>query len=156
MDLRNCTGCGLCAQMCPNGAMQLFAAPEHVVILIAEENQLREWHRRLNACEIPHLPYSADDIRTVHKPSGNQEQSSIFTTWKNVVKKEGNRAAFLGKCMVIYVDCNGKIIGRDSDGVENVLEWRNTCELHDENNEDWLAGVRAEVNKRLRCLRRNR
>lgn len=156
MDLRNCTGCGLCAQVCPNGAIQLFAAPEHVVILIAEESQLREWHRRLNACEIPHLPYSADYIRTDCERSGNQEQDPVFSTWDDVVRKEGDNAEFLRKCMVIYVDSNGKIIGRDSNGVEQNLEWTNACELQDENNTDWLAGFRAEVKKRLKYLRRSR
>jgi len=57
---------------------------------------------------------------------------------------------------VIYVDSNGKIIGRDSNGVEQDLEWTNACELHDESNTDLLVGVRAEVRKRLKCLRRSR
>lgn len=125
------------------------------MILIAEESQLHEWHRRLNACEIPHLSYSADYIRTVRGRSCNSEQDSVFSTWDDIVKKEGDNAAFLGKCIVIYVDSNGKIIGRDSNGVEQDLEWTNACELHDESNTDLLVGVRAEVKKRLKCLRRS-
>lgn len=61
MDSRNCTGCGLCAQTCPRGAIQLFK-PEHVAVLIGTGDILSAWHRRLTAYEIPHLVFSQDEI----------------------------------------------------------------------------------------------
>lgn len=62
MDSRNCTGCGLCAQTCPRGAIQLFD-PKHVAVLIGKDREvLTAWHRRLTAYEIPHLVYETAEI----------------------------------------------------------------------------------------------
>ncbi|MBQ6141032.1 MAG: 4Fe-4S binding protein [Kiritimatiellae bacterium] len=58
MDLQNCTGCGLCVQTCPNGAIQLFA-PKDVVVIAGglEDNamNLKAWHKYLINEEIPHI-----------------------------------------------------------------------------------------------------
>lgn len=68
MDSRNCTGCGLCAQTCPRGAIQLFD-PKHVAVLIGEKREvLTAWHRRLTAYEIPHLVYEKVEIEANYPP----------------------------------------------------------------------------------------
>ncbi len=54
MDPRNCTGCGLCAQICPTGALQLFS-PEHVAALISGPGERSDL---LNALQVPHLTYA--------------------------------------------------------------------------------------------------
>lgn len=67
MDSRNCTGCGLCAQTCPRGAIQLFD-PKHVAVLIGKDREvLTAWHRRLTAYEIPHLVYETTKIAANYK-----------------------------------------------------------------------------------------
>lgn len=53
IDPRNCTGCGLCAQICPTGALQLFS-PDHVAVLISGPGERTEL---LQAMQIPHLTY---------------------------------------------------------------------------------------------------
>ncbi len=61
MDARNCTGCGLCAQTCPKGAIQLFK-PEHVAVLVGgNEENLSRWHKFLFANEIPHLVFDSTE-----------------------------------------------------------------------------------------------
>ena len=75
MDSRNCTGCGLCAQTCPRGAIQLFA-PRHVVVLIGTDANLTAWHRRLTAYEIPHLVYDAKDIMNQYSSCKHESSSN--------------------------------------------------------------------------------
>ena len=65
MDARNCTGCGLCAQTCPSGAIQLFK-PEHVAVLLGDDyDDLRRWHKFLFANEIPHLVFDSTEQEAV-------------------------------------------------------------------------------------------
>lgn len=66
MDSRNCTGCGLCVQTCPRGAIQLFD-PKHVVALIGTGDSLTTWHRRLTAYEIPHLVFREDEVKKYYE-----------------------------------------------------------------------------------------
>lgn len=76
MDSRNCTGCGLCAQTCPRGAIQLFE-PKHVAVLIGKDKEeLTAWHRRLTAYEIPHLVYEAAEIEDNYQPCKHNAISS--------------------------------------------------------------------------------
>ena len=67
MDARNCTGCGLCAQTCPRGAIQLFR-PEHIAILVGEkDDDLRRWHKFLFANEVPHLVFHLEELDSIKK-----------------------------------------------------------------------------------------
>lgn len=53
MDPRNCTGCGLCAQICSKGAIQLFET-KHIAVLISGRGERPDL---LRAMQIPHLSY---------------------------------------------------------------------------------------------------
>ena len=67
MDARNCTGCGLCAQTCPRGAIQLFR-PEHIAILAGEkDDDLRRWHKFLFANEVPRLVFHLEELDSIKK-----------------------------------------------------------------------------------------
>lgn len=58
MDPRNCTGCGLCVQSCPKGAIQLFES-KHVLTLISTYGERSDL---LNALQIPHLVLDSNDV----------------------------------------------------------------------------------------------
>lgn len=58
MDSRNCSGCGLCVQVCSSGALQLYK-PEEMLILISESEERRDILRKLS---IPFLAYDPEDI----------------------------------------------------------------------------------------------
>ena len=78
MDARNCTGCGLCAQTCPRGAIQLFK-PEHVAVLVGDnDDDLRRWHKFLFANEIPHLVFDSKEQAAVN--NSFLSQSTIIMT----------------------------------------------------------------------------
>ena len=96
MDSRNCTGCGLCAQTCPRGAIQLFD-PKHVVVLIGEDNSenngasgvLSAWHRRLTAYEIPHLVFSQGEIKENYEGWENLSKCKLMNEiWDYRIKKD--------------------------------------------------------------------
>lgn len=53
MDSRNCTGCGLCAQICHKGALQLFK-PMHIAVLVSSMSERSDILRTLM---IPHLTF---------------------------------------------------------------------------------------------------
>ena len=92
MDSRNCTGCGLCAQTCPRGAIQLFD-PKHILVLIGEDNEkdndgegvLSVWQRRLMAYEIPHLVFRIKDVVRIYSKwlnaSGDDREPQIKRIW---------------------------------------------------------------------------
>jgi ferredoxin len=90
MDPRNCTGCGLCAQICPTGALQLFR-PEHVAVLISRPGERTDL---LKALQIPHLTYDpitgldlfgwADDCTLLTQAKGflkGEEQTGKLRDW---------------------------------------------------------------------------
>lgn len=87
MDFRNCTGCGLCVQTCPRGAIQMFD-PRHVVILIASTVALLSvWRIRLSAHEIPHLVYTEDQIKDAYMQLLGETgaESSTLSQWLKIV-----------------------------------------------------------------------
>ena len=100
MDSRNCTGCGLCVQTCPRGAIQLFA-PKHVVVLIGTGENLSVWHRRLMAYEIPHLVFRQEEIVEYYSKceegSHSQDMKTMFT-----YRKDTDR--FFDKLSKDYID----------------------------------------------------
>jgi len=51
LDNRNCTGCGLCAQVCPAGALQLYD-PRQMIVLIDNEYSRSAI---LNELSVPHI-----------------------------------------------------------------------------------------------------
>jgi len=51
LEPRNCTGCGLCAQLCPEGALQLYR-PAELLVLVDDKN---ERHNLLQSLGVPHL-----------------------------------------------------------------------------------------------------
>ena len=53
MDSRNCSGCGLCVQVCKTGALQLYEPSEMLVLLSTSE----EPHEILRQLNIPFLAY---------------------------------------------------------------------------------------------------
>ena len=82
LDARNCTGCGLCAQTCPRGAIQLFS-PEHVAVLVGDNDEdLRRWHKFLFANEIPHLVFDSTEQLDAIKSSFLGESIIITATNK--------------------------------------------------------------------------
>lgn len=61
MEPRNCTGCGLCVQTCPRGAIQLFE-PKDFVLLVGNgeyDEALSDANKFLLSEEIPHLVFPA-------------------------------------------------------------------------------------------------
>ena len=63
MEPRNCTGCGLCVQTCPRGAIQLFE-PKDFVLLKGDgkyDEALSDAHKFLLSEEIPHIVFPADE-----------------------------------------------------------------------------------------------
>ena len=164
MDARNCTGCGLCAQICPNGAIQLFR-PEDMVMLIAEgKDILLTWHRRLDACEIPHLCYMAEDIRgLVQKP--DCRDSDLIQAWYDLCQAE---APHLQKSIVLYAGADeslrgGRVAAGESADVCQEMrpcpltwEWKNGVGrlLSKGDPDDWLKDIKREVAKRLNAIKR--
>ncbi|MFH2124591.1 MAG: 4Fe-4S binding protein [Pseudomonadota bacterium] len=53
MDSRYCSGCGLCVQVCPSGALQLYP-PENFLVLLSSSRERKEI---LDSLHIPHLQY---------------------------------------------------------------------------------------------------
>lgn len=164
MDARNCTGCGLCAQICPNGAIQLFR-PEDMVMLFAESKDiLLTWHRRLDACEIPHLCYMAEDIRgLVQKP--DCRDSDLIQAWYDLCQAE---APHLKKSIVLYAGADeslwgGRVAAGESTDVCQEMrpcpltwEWKNGVGrlLSKGDPDDWLKDIKREVAKRLNAIKR--
>ena len=68
MEPRNCTGCGLCVQTCPKGALQLFE-PKDFVLLVGERKdpKLVTAHKFLFSEEIPHLVFYDDEDKYLAK-----------------------------------------------------------------------------------------
>ncbi len=65
IEPRNCTGCGLCVQTCPHGAIQLFE-PKDFVLLVGngddkKSGALATAHKFLFSEEIPHLVFPECD-----------------------------------------------------------------------------------------------
>jgi len=87
MDSRNCTGCGLCVQTCPRGAIQLFK-PEHVAVLIGAGDNLTAWHRRLTAYEIPHLVYEVKDIEDDYRVNKQRASGKNATDGQEPLEQE--------------------------------------------------------------------
>ena len=57
MDVRNCSGCGLCVQVCSTGALQLYS-PDERLVLISDSTERKEI---LNLLKIPLISYSPQD-----------------------------------------------------------------------------------------------
>ena len=64
MDTRNCTGCGLCVQTCPQGAIQMFEPKHYAILLSNDDDALMNWHHFLTAEQIPHLVYTKEHLST--------------------------------------------------------------------------------------------
>ena len=125
MDPRNCTGCGLCIQCCPNGAIHLFK-PEHFICLIGENTDVT-WkaHNQLMDAQLPHFVYTrkqlsdiigkylrasqADseikaEIARLQKADGEQYELT-WHLWKNAcrIEKEQTRNLSVENCPVMLV-----------------------------------------------------
>ncbi|MBO4511854.1 MAG: 4Fe-4S binding protein, partial [Victivallales bacterium] len=150
MDIRNCTGCGLCVQTCPQGALQLFA-PEHYAVLIGEDsNTLMEWHRRLTAHQIPHFVYTKSELEKVANLTG----SEIYQLWKQAVKNdkcsEDNQSP-VEECPVILINDEKKATLYSPCSKQNkVLAAGALDELL---KHERMQAIMAEVHRRLANLR---
>lgn len=58
LDPRNCTGCGLCVQICPEGALQLYR-PADIIVLV---DHARERSALLSSLGVPHIRLGADAL----------------------------------------------------------------------------------------------
>lgn len=98
MDSRYCSGCGLCAQVCSSGALQLYP-PEEFLVLLSSSRERKEI---LDMLRIPYLQYHpkkdldnfADWIRAhIDKLTENDQQSQITRQtlellWSQRVQKD--------------------------------------------------------------------
>ena len=150
MDSRNCTGCGLCVQTCPQGAIQLFD-PRHIVILIASTTELLSvWRERLLAYEIPHLVYTTVQIKNAYGElySTSGAGLSPYQQWSEIVKVKENE--FLKDCLVLMAKDQDKCEYFEPKSgepgglskIDEIVALKNVAE------------TRKEVNRRLAHLRK--
>lgn len=84
MEPRFCTGCGLCAQLCPNGAIHLYH-PQEYLVLVSEKQDL---HRALTAAGVPHMLFhTANDLHHIHM-SDDLRDALTKGIMRNVADKE--------------------------------------------------------------------
>lgn len=107
---RHCTGCGLCAQICPHSALHLYEPKEYLVV-VSHSKKIKDY---LTAIGIPHMyfhatedlariPMSDDGMRTilVAAANGNQEQAANLAdrafTMESLLKERLKNAHALGR-----------------------------------------------------------
>jgi len=98
MDSRYCSGCGLCAQVCPSGALQLYP-PEEFLVLLSSSRERKEI---LDMLRIPHLQYHPEkDLENFpdwitqqidDKQQGDQEptltKDTVESLWKARIQRD--------------------------------------------------------------------
>ena len=134
-------------------------------MLIAEgKDILFTWHRRLDACEIPHLCYMAEDIRGLVQKLDCRD-SDLIQTWHDLCQTE---ALHLQKSIVLYAGADeslwgGRVAEGESTGWRQKIrpcklkwEWKNGVGslLSDKRSDDWLKDIKREVAKRLNAIKR--
>lgn len=85
MDPRNCTGCGLCAQVCHKGAIQLFE-PQHFVALISSMGERSDILRTLM---VPHMTYEpTHDLELLVEGEDDKMGRGVVDSARELIKGE--------------------------------------------------------------------
>lgn len=94
MDNRYCSGCGLCVQICPSGALQLYR-PDEFLVLISSSSERKEI---LDAQNIPNLQYIPErDLENfpywIHDEfivrfNSTEPKKNLERFWKNRLEKD--------------------------------------------------------------------
>ncbi len=85
-DPRNCTGCGLCTQVCPSGALQLYD-PAEMLVFISDKYEIKKSLMNQN---IPFLAYSLNDYKRSWLFFEESNESNIDFLKKPLAKLNNN------------------------------------------------------------------
>ncbi len=130
LEPRNCTGCGLCVQSCPQGALQLFK-PEHLLVLLDDR---AERHEILNEIGVPHLCISNDEVR--HFFMADERVFVANTTLIATAETPAEGSTGLGN---ILREIFNKRVGKDKEyGLDKFCLRREKEDLYSENRAAWL------------------
>jgi NAD-dependent dihydropyrimidine dehydrogenase PreA subunit len=129
-DPRQCTGCSLCAQICPTGALKLYQ-PEEMVILISDAEERKEVLRDLG---IPYLAYSpVEDLVKIPVGASDAKEFSqgILKLVDNITKGQSGKINELKGEMKRWVEgaWNERLKGKFvlGEGKREYADFRDKC-----------------------------
>ena len=137
LDGRNCTGCGLCAQVCRRGALQLYK-PEEMLVLVDNGKERAAILRQLG---VPHIRLGEDSLNAVNEtltPLNGPDLSGVEAIVRDISKNNmGKRVKRLNKLLVDIVKVR---VGdtRSKFGKDQFCLRRNKEELYPETRYDVL------------------